>query len=133
MLTELLFDGTLTALTATQLAAILSCFVWSETSDRGMPKVAEDLEVTFGALRDAAKRVGHAQADAGMAVDVNGFMNSFRPDLMDSVTLWADGATFLQVRCYADFAPLHDVFETAVAGHSGTCQELSKFVDVCKL
>ena len=98
VLAELLLNGTLTPLTPTQLASILSCFVWSESSDRGMPRVRDELEATFGALRDAARRVGRTQADSGMACDVEAYMNSFRPDLVDTVTLWATGATFLQVR-----------------------------------
>ena len=56
------------------------------------------LQASFGAVRDAAKRVGTAQADAGMAVDVDGFMASFRPDLIEVVAMWATGAPFLQVR-----------------------------------
>lgn len=97
VLTEMLFNGTLTPLTPTQLASILSCFVWSESSERGMPKVREDMQATFAALRDAAKRVAAAQEDSGMACDVDGYVNSFRPDLVDTVTLWATGSTFLQV------------------------------------
>jgi ATP-dependent RNA helicase DOB1 len=98
VLTELLFNGTLTPLTPTQLASLLSCFIWSESSDRGMPKVRDELQSPFLALREAAKHVGSAQAAAGMTCNVEDFINSFRPDLVDSVTLWANGASFLQVR-----------------------------------
>jgi ATP-dependent RNA helicase DOB1 len=98
VLTELLFNGTLAPLTAIQLGALLSCFIWSEAGDRGMPKVRDDLEAPFSALRDAAKRVGAAQADAGMAVDVDAYVTSFRPDLIDSVMLWANGVSFLTVK-----------------------------------
>lgn len=35
--TELLFNGSLSSLTATQLASIVSCFVWLESFDRGCP------------------------------------------------------------------------------------------------
>lgn len=94
----MLFNGTLTPLTPIQLASILSCFVWSESSDRGMPKLSEDMQPTFAALREAAKRVAAAQEDSGMTCDVDGYVNSFRPDLVEVVMLWATGATFLQVR-----------------------------------
>jgi ATP-dependent RNA helicase DOB1 len=97
LLTELLFDGSLSALTPTQLASVLSCFVWSEASDRGMPKVRDELQQTFACVRNAAKQVGKVQEDCGMSCDVNAYMNSFRPDLFDTVTLWANGASFLQV------------------------------------
>ena len=45
VLTELLFNGTLTPLSPIQLAALASCFVWSEASDRGTPRVRDDLQV----------------------------------------------------------------------------------------
>jgi superfamily II RNA helicase len=97
VLTELLFNGSLSSLTATQLASVVSCFVWSENSDRGMPKVRDDLQPTFACVRNAAKQVGRVQEDCGMSLDVNAYMASFRPDLSDAVTLWANGASFLQV------------------------------------
>ena len=97
VLTELLMHGALSTLTAIQAASVLSCFVWSEASDRGTPKIREELQGAYGALREAAKRVGQAQTDAGMPCDVEGFVNTFRPDLMDMVTLWASGAKFSEV------------------------------------
>jgi ATP-dependent RNA helicase DOB1 len=90
--------GALSTLTAIQAASVLSCFVWSEASDRGNPKIRDELQGAYGALREAAKRVGQAQSDAGMHSDLEGFVNSFRPDLMDMVTLWASGASFSEVR-----------------------------------
>ncbi|NJR43667.1 MAG: hypothetical protein HC767_14480, partial [Akkermansiaceae bacterium] len=42
VLTELLMHGALSTLTAIQAASVLSCFVWSEASDRGTPKVRDE-------------------------------------------------------------------------------------------
>jgi ATP-dependent RNA helicase DOB1 len=89
--------GALSTLTAIQAASVLSCFVWSEPSERGNPKIREELQGAYGALREAAKRVGTAQVDAGMPCDIEGFVSCFRPDLMDMVTLWASGARFAEV------------------------------------
>ena len=69
VLTELLMHGALSTLTAIQAASVLSCFVWSEASDRGTPKIREELQGAYGALREAATRVGQAQTDAGMPCD----------------------------------------------------------------
>jgi ATP-dependent RNA helicase DOB1 len=101
--------GALSTLTPVQLASLLSCFVWSEASDRGTPKVREELQGAYGALREAARRVGSAQHDAGIASDVEMYVNSFRPDLIDLVTLWASGARFGEVRTFERllFTPLN--------------------------
>lgn len=98
VLTELLMHGALSSLTAVQITSVLSCFVWSETSDRGGLKIRDELEGAVGALRESARRVGLAQADAGIACDIDGFINSFRPDLIDIVTMWASKSSFAEVR-----------------------------------
>lgn len=97
VLTELLMHGALSSLTAVQITSVLSCSVWSEASDRGGLKIRDELQGAFGALRESARRVGLAQADAGMACDIEGFINSFRPDLIDIVTMWASKSSFAEV------------------------------------
>ena len=97
VLAELLFNGTLKGLSEVQLASLLSCAVWGEAAE-GSAKVREDMEAPFAALREAARLVGRVQSESGMALDAEGLVTSFRPDLMDPVMLWATGSTFLQVR-----------------------------------
>lgn len=97
VLTELLMHGALSSLTAVQITSVLSCFVWSETTDRGGLKIRDELKGAVGALRESARRVGNAQQDSGMACDVDGFINSFRPDLIDIITLWASKSSFAEV------------------------------------
>lgn len=89
--------GALSNLSAVQIASVLSCFVWSEASDRGGLKIRDELQGAVGALRESARRVGTAQEDAGMACDVEGYINGFRPDLMDIVTMWASKSSFAEV------------------------------------
>jgi ATP-dependent RNA helicase DOB1 len=95
VLTELAFSGALASLAPAAVAALLSACVWRERAEaRGRPPPA--LEAPFGALRDAARRVAGAEADAGLAAaaEPDEYVASFRPDLMEIVAAWADGATF---------------------------------------
>lgn len=96
VLCELVYGGVFGPLTAPQTAALVSCFVWREKSEvRGA--VPQDMEGAYAALKDAARRVGRAESEAGISVDIDAYMNSFKPDLMQVVLAWAGGATFAHI------------------------------------
>ncbi|CAG9465443.1 unnamed protein product [Pedinophyceae sp. YPF-701] len=102
VLSELVFGGVLNALTDEQVVALLSCFVWTEKGGRGGVKIREDLQGTFAALREAARTVGRAVAGCGLPVDVEEFVESFRPDLMEACAAWHRGVKFSGVLKLAD-------------------------------
>ena len=96
VLSELIFNGVFGSLSAPHLAALVSCFIWREKSDvKG--KVPNEMEASFGALREAARRVARAEAEAGMTVDVDEYVDSFKADLMYVVQAWSSGATFAHI------------------------------------
>ncbi|KAL2622125.1 hypothetical protein R1flu_002330 [Riccia fluitans] len=101
VLTELIFGGNFKDLSAEHLVAVLSCFVWQEKS-KNAPKLREELAGPYSQLRDVARRVGKAQLDAQMSIDVEEYVTSFRPDIMEVAYAWATGAKFSEIMKMTD-------------------------------
>ncbi|XP_040385380.1 DExH-box ATP-dependent RNA helicase DExH9 isoform X1 [Oryza brachyantha] len=95
-LTELMFSGTLKDATVEQMVALLSCFVWQEKL-QDAPKPREELDLLFYQLQETARRVANLQLECKIQIDVESFVNSFRPDIMEAVYSWARGSKFYQI------------------------------------
>ncbi|KAM0903507.1 hypothetical protein ACQ4PT_018607 [Festuca glaucescens] len=95
-LTELMFSGTLKDATVEQMVALLSCFVWQEKL-QDAPKPREELDLLFYQLQETARRVANLQLECKIQIDVESFVNSFRPDVMEAVYSWARGSKFHQI------------------------------------
>jgi len=95
-LTELMFSGVFKDATVEQLVALLSCFVWQEKL-KDKPKIREDLENFLSQLHDIARRIGKIQLECKVQIDVEAYVNSFRPDIMEAVYAWAKGAKFYEI------------------------------------
>lgn len=95
-LTELMFSGALKDVTVEQMVALLSCFVWQEKL-RDAPKPREELDLLFYQLQETARRVANLQLECKVQIDVENFVNSFRPDIMEAVYSWARGSKFYQI------------------------------------
>ncbi|CAM0912509.1 unnamed protein product [Alopecurus aequalis] len=95
-LTELMFSGTLKDATVEQMVALLSCFVWQEKL-QDAPKPREELDLLFYQLQETARRVANLQLECKIEIDVESFVNSFRPDVMEAVYSWARGSKFHQI------------------------------------
>ncbi|KAJ4776797.1 ATP-dependent RNA helicase [Rhynchospora pubera] len=95
-LTELMFSGAFKDISVEQMVALLSCFVWQEIlHDAQKPR--EELGFLFLQLQEIARRVANVQYDCKVQIDVESFVNSFRPDLMEAVYSWARGAKFYEI------------------------------------
>ena len=68
------------------------------------------MEAPFLALLETARRVGRVAEECKLTVDVDEFVSSFRPDLMDVMAAWYRGAKF------ADVMKMTDVFEVRSTG-----------------
>ncbi|GJM91349.1 hypothetical protein PR202_ga07712 [Eleusine coracana subsp. coracana] len=95
-LTELMFSGGLKDATVEQMVALLSCFVWQEKL-QDAPKPREELDLLFYQLQETARRVANLQHECKIQIDVESFVNSFRPDIMEAVYSWARGSKFYQI------------------------------------
>ncbi|XP_022959042.1 DExH-box ATP-dependent RNA helicase DExH9-like [Cucurbita moschata] len=95
-LSELMFNGVFKDIKVEEIIALLSCFVWQEKlQDAAKPR--EELELLFIQLQDTARRVAKAQLECKVEIDVEGFVSSFRPDIMEAVYAWAKGSKFYEI------------------------------------
>ncbi|CAO2828606.1 unnamed protein product [Amaranthus hypochondriacus] len=95
-LTELMFNGTFKDINIEDMVALLSCLVWQEKlQDAQKPR--EELELLFIQLQDTARRVAKVQLECKVQIDVEGFVSSFRPDIMEAVYAWAKGSKFYEI------------------------------------
>ncbi|XP_010723721.1 exosome RNA helicase MTR4 [Meleagris gallopavo] len=107
LLTEMMFNGLFNDLSADQATALLSCFVFQENSNE-MPKLTEQLAGPLRQMQECAKRIARVSAEAKLEIDEENYLNSFRPNLMDVVYTWANGASF------AHICKMTDVFEGSI-------------------
>ncbi|KAG0569232.1 hypothetical protein KC19_6G075600 [Ceratodon purpureus] len=96
VLTELMFGGIFNDSTVEQVVALLSCMVWQEKL-KTMAKLPEELAGIYSQLREVARRVGKVQVECKMTLDVEEYVSSFRPDIMELVYAWSKGAKFVDV------------------------------------
>eukprot|EP00191_Tetraselmis_sp_GSL018_P015096 CAMPEP_0177586164 /NCGR_PEP_ID=MMETSP0419_2-20121207/4917_1 /TAXON_ID=582737 /ORGANISM="Tetraselmis sp., Strain GSL018" /LENGTH=1007 /DNA_ID=CAMNT_0019076019 /DNA_START=41 /DNA_END=3065 /DNA_ORIENTATION=+ len=124
--TELIFDGTFGELTPVQTAALVSCFVWQEKAADKPKKVREDLEGPLAAVKHTARRVAKICSDCKLEIDVEEYVASFRPDMIDVVAAWASGSTFREIM------KLTDVFEGSLVRAIRRLHEvLIQFSEAC--
>ncbi|KAJ7415042.1 hypothetical protein WISP_80074 [Willisornis vidua] len=107
LLTEMMFNGLFNDLSAEQATALLSCFVFQENSSE-MPKLTEQLAGPLRQMQECAKRIAKVSAEAKLEIDEENYLNSFKPNLMDVVHTWANGANF------AHICKMTDVFEGSI-------------------
>nr|KYP65058.1 Superkiller viralicidic activity 2-like 2 [Cajanus cajan] len=60
-------------------------------------KPREELDLLFMQLQDTARRVAQLQLECKVQVDVESFVKSFRPDIMEAVYAWAKGSKFYEI------------------------------------
>ncbi|XP_038825977.1 exosome RNA helicase MTR4 isoform X1 [Salvelinus namaycush] len=107
LLTEMVFNGLFNDLSAEQVTALLSVFVFQENVTE-MPKLTEQLAGPLRQMQECAKRVAKVSAEAKLEVDEDTYLDKFKPHLMDVVYTWANGATFAQI------CKMTDVFEGSI-------------------
>lgn len=95
-LTELVFNGVFKDIPVEQMVALLSCFVWQEKL-KEKKKTREDLASHLSLLQDTARRIGQVQLECKVQIDIEAYVESFRPDIMEAVYLWAKGAKFFEI------------------------------------
>lgn len=95
-LTELMFNGVLKDVKVEEMVSLLSCFVWQEKLQEAQ-KPRDDLELLFTQLQDTARKVAKVQLECKVQIDVENFVSSFRPDIMEAVYAWARGSKFYEI------------------------------------
>ncbi|KAM1225981.1 hypothetical protein PS2_044169 [Malus domestica] len=95
-LTELMFNGAFKDVNVEEMVSLLSCFVWQEKLKEAT-KPREELDLLFSQLQDTARRVAEVQLECKVEIDVDSFVSSFRPDIMEAVYAWAKGSKFYEI------------------------------------
>jgi ATP-dependent RNA helicase DOB1 len=98
LVTELIFNGVFNDLDAAQTAALLSCLVYEEKgNDDDAKPLREELAAPLRAVQDAARRVAQVSADCKVELDAEEYVSSFRPEMMELVFAWVNGAKFVDI------------------------------------
>ncbi|KAL7713988.1 Helicase [Entamoeba marina] len=95
VLTELLFSGLFNSLDTKQTTSILACFVCDEKMDP--PELEKDVQERYLEVIKTAKRVATVMSECRLNVDVEKFLEQFKPHLIPVVHQWACGASFDQL------------------------------------
>ncbi|KAL6178940.1 hypothetical protein ACLB2K_050457 [Fragaria x ananassa] len=95
-LTELMFNGVFKDIKVEELVSLLSCFAWREKL-KDATKPREELDLLFLQLQETARRVADVQLECKVEIDIDSFVNSFRPDIMEAVYAWAKGSKFYEI------------------------------------
>ncbi|RKP16157.1 Skiv2l2 protein, partial [Rozella allomycis CSF55] len=107
LLTELIFNGAFNDLTVDQINALLSCFVFQEKSEDNS-KLKSELAKPLKLLHDTARKIAQVSKESKLNINEEDYVNSFRPELMDVVYAWSQGAKFSQI------CKMTDVFEGSI-------------------
>ncbi|KAL3635214.1 Exosome RNA helicase MTR4 [Castilleja foliolosa] len=95
-LTELMFNGVLKDVNVEEMVSLLSCLVWQEKLQEAQ-KPREELDLLFTQLQETARKVAKVQLECKVQIDVENFVSSFRPDIMEAVYAWARGSNFYEI------------------------------------
>ncbi|KAF8343118.1 antiviral helicase [Cantharellus anzutake] len=104
LLTEMIFNGVFNSLAPEHCAALLSCFVFDDTIDQAV-KLREEYQAPLRQMQELAKRIVQVSKESKIDIDENTYLKSFKVDIMDCVTQWCRGASFV------DTCAIADVFE----------------------
>eukprot|EP00271_Cylindrocystis_brebissonii_P001272 TRINITY_DN11580_c0_g1_i1.p1 TRINITY_DN11580_c0_g1~~TRINITY_DN11580_c0_g1_i1.p1 ORF type:complete len:437 (-),score=138.39 TRINITY_DN11580_c0_g1_i1:1042-2283(-) len=99
LITELMFAGTFTSLDAAEVVALATCFLPKEKSNDKSEawRKMEKLRVAFEQLRTTATAVAEVQKEEKIQIDVEEYVESFKPTLVNAMHHWAKGGTFHEV------------------------------------
>ena len=95
VLSELLFNGFFNKMNINQCAACLSCFVCDEKTDD--PRLREELMTPHIEIKKQARIVAKVSQECKMPVNEDDYVSKFKPQLMEVVYAWTNGASFLDV------------------------------------
>lgn len=127
--TELLFNGKFNDLTPEQIVAMLSCLVFSEGSTSSKIKnPPEQVSGCLQTLREIAKYVASVVQDCKLVIDLDMFVESFRPELMEASYEWSQGMKFSEIM------KLTDVYEGSIIRCIRRIEELiGEMINACKI
>ena len=107
LVTELIYDGVFIDLTPQQCVAVLASIVFQEKSDDTV-KVRTDMQQSYNKLKETARRVATVYNECKLPVDVEDYVGTLKPTMMEIIYEWAGGAKF------CDICKLTTIFEGTI-------------------
>lgn len=118
VLTELLFNGVFNDLTVAQIVALCSCFVVTENVKEDMPKLTQELAGPFKIMQETAKRVATVSKECKLEIEIDDYVQSLKPFLMDVMNEWVAGVPFSKI------CQMTSIFEGNIIRHIRRLEEL---------
>ncbi|GAX80204.1 hypothetical protein CEUSTIGMA_g7642.t1 [Chlamydomonas eustigma] len=119
VITELIFNGAFTDLSAEQLLAACSCFVCQEKMPEDQ-KISEGMQGVLATVQEAARRVARASIESRIEMNEQDFVDTFRPTLMEVVAAWSRGTNFSEI------LKMTSVFEGSIVRSIRRLEELMR-------
>lgn len=108
LVTELMFNNAFADLDIPQFVAVVSCLIPCEKSN-DMVTLKEGMQQPLSMLQELARTIAETQLEHNIeGIDVDEYVDSFKPTLMDLVHKWVSGLSF------ADLMEGTDLFEGSV-------------------
>lgn len=101
LLTELLFENSLSPLAPEESAALLSCLVFTQNT-QVEPHLTNTLKEGIERVLAVAKRIGELQMDCGIPQTAEEFVGQFKFGLTEVVYCWARGMPFAEIALLTD-------------------------------
>ncbi|KAL1255760.1 hypothetical protein QQF64_013821 [Cirrhinus molitorella] len=101
LLTELLFENTLSPLAPEESAALLSCLIFTQNTQID-PHITNTLQEGINQVLNVAQRIGELQRDCGIAQTAEDFVAQFKFGLTEVVYCWARGMPFAEIATLTD-------------------------------
>lgn len=117
LLTELIFHGVFNDLSPEQCAALCSCFVFDEKSEK-LPRLREELAGPLRRMQEFARNIAKVSKESKLEISEDEYVQSFKMGLMDAVFQWCKGAKFSEI------CKMSDVFEGSLIRVFRRLQEL---------
>jgi ATP-dependent RNA helicase DOB1 len=96
LLTELIFHGVFNDLSPEQCAALCSCFVFDEKSEK-LPRLREELAGPLRRMQEFARNIAKVSKESKLEISEDEYVQSFKMGLMDAVFQWCKGAKFSEI------------------------------------
>ena len=101
IVTELIFENVFTDLDASEVVALLSCFVFQEKSENE-PVLTDKLEKGKEKIIKVTKRLASVQKACGLDIAEDDYVKGLKFGLVEAVYEWARGMSFKQITDLTD-------------------------------
>lgn len=98
VISELFFSNFFSQYSAEYVAAFLSCFVFDEKKTNEVSISDKILVEGHKQIINTAKRIAEEMEKCDMSIDLNGYLEKFKPEIMTTVLNWMKGSSFLQLQ-----------------------------------